>query len=110
MKESNDPNGLNEQTGVEDALIDQPMVVSVTEERLEEDSIQPYVESGFRGIIASPYVAGAAVLSTIGGLLFGTFSPAGSSLTAHLMVALLFRQSQGLKYSQHFIVLTVFRL
>ncbi|KAM0194115.1 hypothetical protein ACHAPC_001209 [Botrytis cinerea] len=32
---------------------------------------RPYVESGFRGIIASPYVAGAAVLSTVGGLLFG---------------------------------------
>ncbi|KAF5878399.1 putative proliferating cell nuclear antigen protein [Botrytis fragariae] len=36
-----------------------------------EASYRPYVESGLRGIIASPYVAGAAVLSTVGGLLFG---------------------------------------
>ncbi|TGO11189.1 hypothetical protein BTUL_0115g00080 [Botrytis tulipae] len=36
-----------------------------------EASYRPYVESGLKGIIASPYVAGAAVLSTVGGLLFG---------------------------------------
>ncbi|KAF7958744.1 hypothetical protein EAE96_002277 [Botrytis aclada] len=41
------------------------------EEEYMEASYRPYVESGFGGIIASPYVAGAAVLSTVGGLLFG---------------------------------------
>ncbi|TGO64258.1 hypothetical protein BCON_0008g01060 [Botryotinia convoluta] len=39
-----------------------------------EASYRPYVESGLKGIIASPYVAGAAVLSTVGGLLFGVVS------------------------------------
>ncbi|KAF7892894.1 uncharacterized protein EAF02_000432 [Botrytis sinoallii] len=36
-----------------------------------EASYRPYVESGLKGIIDSPYVAGAAVVSTVGGLLFG---------------------------------------
>ncbi|PQE27078.1 monosaccharide transporter protein [Rutstroemia sp. NJR-2017a WRK4] len=60
-----------------------------------EESLQPYVVSGFQGFLESPYVAGAAVLSTVGGLLFGrdfyfftslfplpaTLSPLPSSLT-----------------------------
>ncbi|ESZ98331.1 hypothetical protein SBOR_1324 [Sclerotinia borealis F-4128] len=74
MKASKDSNGLNglngsngsrgsndsNEAGVEDVLINHPIVpVSAT----EEDSLHSYVESGFRGIIASPYVAGAAILS-----------------------------------------------
>jgi hypothetical protein len=102
MKEAND------RTGVEDALINQP-VVHVMEEHLE-DSLQPYVKSGFRGIITSPYVAGAAVLSTVGGLLFGTYTQAilpkrherGSSVS--LLVPLILRNLPRI------IVLTAFRL
>lgn len=53
------------------ALTDQPAVLRPSTEEEDMQIIQPYVLSGFRGIIASPYVAGAAILSTIGGLLFG---------------------------------------
>ncbi|KAJ8069847.1 hypothetical protein OCU04_000261 [Sclerotinia nivalis] len=65
-------NDSNEEAGPQDALINEPVVavVSASEEDME-DAIHPYVQGGFRGIIASPYVAGAAILSTVGGLLFG---------------------------------------
>ncbi|KAI9640921.1 proliferating cell nuclear antigen [Ciborinia camelliae] len=76
MKESNNskvPNGSND-CNESNALITQSVPIGVIGSLTEEDSEacpQQYVKSGFRGIIASPYVAGAAVLSTIGGLLFG---------------------------------------
>ncbi|QSZ28845.1 hypothetical protein DSL72_003350 [Monilinia vaccinii-corymbosi] len=69
-KVSRVPNDLNDRAGVGDS-VDRPVIaVNVLEADLE-DALQPYVIGGFRGIIASPYVAGAAILSTIGGLLFG---------------------------------------
>lgn len=58
-----------------------------------EASYRPYVESGLKGIIASPYVAGAAVLSTVGGLLFGTHTVNQSD---SLIVGFCYKQSQYL--------------
>ncbi|KAA8576647.1 hypothetical protein EYC84_006735 [Monilinia fructicola] len=70
IKESQVPRNLNNQAGVGDS-IDRVIVAASLSEADVEDALQQYVTGGFRGIIASPHVAGAAILSAIGGLLFG---------------------------------------
>lgn len=73
IKESQVPRNLNNQAGVGDS-IDRVIVAASLSEADVEDALQQYVTGGFRGIIASPHVAGAAILSAIGGLLFGMYN------------------------------------
>ncbi|RAL63199.1 hypothetical protein DID88_004278 [Monilinia fructigena] len=69
-KESQVPQDLNNQAGVGDSVGRVIVAASLSEADME-DARQQYVIGGFGGMIASPHVTGAAILSAIGGLLFG---------------------------------------